>query len=92
MRTFGAWMAHMRRARSRADVGRAIGCSREMVRLIELNERTPNVSIAIRAAHFYNTNPWQLLAHFGLVEREPLQWMASQTPPDELPQPRGSTR
>ncbi len=88
--SFAAFVRTMRMARSKADLGREVGCTGQMIGYIEDGKREPNVSTAIRLAIAFNTNPWQMLSHFGLVDRDALLQLAGQEAPDDMPEARGA--
>lgn len=85
--SFGAWLKH---ERTEADLflttlAEHVGISREMVRLLENNKRTPSVALTIALAAEFDQNAWQILAHFGILHHETLRALANVKPPEYIP-------
>lgn len=74
--SFGAWLRETRGKRHQIDVGREIGFSGQFVSDIEHGRRVPNVLFAIRVARLFDFNPWTVLATYGLIPKEDLEYLA----------------
>lgn len=74
--TFGDWLRSARGRRKRTDVAREIGFSNQFVSDVELGRRNPNIILAIRAARFFDYNPWTVLGTYNIMPKEDLEYLA----------------